>query len=479
MRLRGWQHDAIAKIYATDGDSKRLVRTALISTARKSGKSTFAAALALCHLAGCEARPRGQIVSAAADRGQARIIYTELRAMVMADKDLRERVVFRDYNGTAEDVVTGSTFTALSADFRKAHGLSPTVAICDELAVWRGSDLFRALQSGQGAHAEPLLLIISTRSPDPDNPLEELIRYASDVAAGVVEDPHFAAFIHSAPLDLDPFNDKAWAIANPDMTPERLADIRNLAAQAQRLPSLLPAFRAFVLNQPTAMDQRFISPTDWDGCADTAEAEGEVLGGLDLAGGASDLCALSLFWPATGLLRSWAFMPAGRIAAAEIEDRAPYQQWARAGHVVVTPGRAIDRAWLAEWIAENTSGLDLVAIAADRWMLTDLQQQCEREGIALPLVPHGQGYRDMSPSVGAFERLVLDGKLHHGGNPLLRWSVANAAVETDPAGNRKLAKNRSRGRIDPLVASVMAIGQASREPETREISFDRPLVLSA
>lgn len=85
----------------------------------------------------------------------------------------------------------------------------------------------------------------------------------------------------------------------------------------------------------------------------------------------------------------------------------------------------------------------------------------------------------MSPSVGAFERLVLDAKLRQGGNPLLRWSVSNAAVETDPAGNRKLAKNRSRGRIDPLIASIMAIGQASREPEAREITFDRPLVLSA
>lgn len=104
------------------------------------------------------------------------------------------------------------------------------------------------------------------------------MRYASDVEAGAIVDPAFAAFIHSAQLELDPFSEEAWRIANPDMDAARLADMKNLAQQAQRLPSLLPAFRAFVLNMPTELDERFISPVDWDACGDSAEAEptGEV-----------------------------------------------------------------------------------------------------------------------------------------------------------------------------------------------------------
>lgn len=173
----------------------------VISAGRKCGKTTFCAALALAHLAGPEARPRGQIVSAAADRGQAALIYAELRAFVLAYKRLANRIIFRDYNKTAEDVVTGSTFAALSADHRKAHGLSPTVAICDEVAQWRGRELLDALRTGQGAHSEPLMLVISTRSPDPDNPLEELLRYGDDVAAGVLQDAAFASFVYSGPKD--------------------------------------------------------------------------------------------------------------------------------------------------------------------------------------------------------------------------------------------------------------------------------------
>ncbi|MFZ0458228.1 MAG: terminase TerL endonuclease subunit [Rhodoplanes sp.] len=479
LRLRGWQSEAIQSIYSTDASGHRAIRTAVISAGRKCGKTTFCAALALAHLCGPEARPRGQIVSAAADRGQAALIYNELRAFILADKRLSDRIEFRDYAKTATDVVTGSTFAALSADYRKAHGLSPTVAIADEIAQWRGDELFRALQTGQGAHAEPLLLAISTRSPDPENPLETLIRYGADVTAGVVEDPAFASFVYTAPLELDRFDPATWAVANPDMDAARLADIANLAQQARRLPSLIPSFDAFVLNRPVATDDRFISPEDWDGCGDTAEPLGSCFGGLDLAGGAADLTAFALYWPETGLLRTWAFMPAGQIAAKELEDRAPYSQWATAGHVVVTPGRAIDRAWLAEWLARETESLDLQAIAADRWMLADLIQQCEREGVTLPFEPHGQGFKDMSPSIGAFERTVLDASLRHGGNPLLRWAVSNAAIEPDPAGNRKLSKMRSRGRIDPLIAAVMAIGLAAKQPAMIEYDFDRPLVLSA
>jgi phage terminase large subunit-like protein len=470
FKLRAWQREAIARIYGIDGQGHRQVRSAVISMGRKGGKSTFAAGLALCHLIGPEARPRGQVVSAAADRGQAGLIYAELQAFALADPRFADRLIFRSHNKTAECVLTGSTFAALSSDAAKAHGLSPTVAIADEVAQWRGRELLDALRTGQGAHDEPLLLAISTRSPDPANPLEEMLSYADDVAAGIIADPTFAAFVYSAPLDADPFAESTWRLANPDMTPARLADIAAQVTQARRLPSTMPAFRAFVLNQPTASDARFIAPQDWDSCGGEAEARGPCFGGLDLAGGAADLCAFSLFWPETKLLRAWAFMPQGRIAESELSDRAPYAAWAGAGHVIITPGRAIDRAWLGQWMAEATEGLELVSIAADRWMLADLVQQMDREGLSLPIAPHGQGFKDMSPAVGALERLVLDARLRHGGNALLRWSVANAGIEGDAAGNRKVSKLRSRGRVDPLIAAIMAIGIAEAQPAPPDYS---------
>lgn len=469
--LRPWQRRVVEDTYASDPDGRRPVRTVVISTARKSGKSTFCAGLALVHLVGPESRRRGQIVCCAADRPQASLIFTEVMAFAMADVNLHSRLIFRSHNKSVEDTTTGSTLTSLSSDASKAHGLSPTVAICDEVAQWKSRALLDAVQTGTGAHAEPLMLVISTRSVDPDSPLEELIRYGRDVADGTITDPGFRSYVYSAPADADPFSREAWDAANPDMTPERLADIESQVRQAKRLPSMLPAFQAYCCNMPVALDARFIAPGDWDACAGTAEAKGPCFGGLDLAGGASDLCAFALFWPETKLLRSWAFIPAGRIDTSELTDRAAYRQWAAAGHVVITPGRAIDRIWLAEWIATTTEALELVTIATDRWMLENLKQDMDREGISLPLEPHGQGYQSMSPAIAAFEVLVLDGRLRHAANPLLRWSVANGSIEMDAAGNRKLSKLRSRGRIDPVIASVMAISVASKQPA--ECTFER------
>ena len=471
LALRPWQREVIRRIYAPGPDGRRLVRTALLSMGRKGGKTTLSAALALCHLVGPEAVPRGQIIAAAADRNQGAIIYNEMKAFALAAPEIADRLVFREWNKTIEDSVTGSVFATASSDHRKAHGTSPVFYVADEVAQWRGRELLDALRTGQGAHAEPLGIIISTRSPDPDNPLEELIRYAQQVEDGTIADPTFASAIYSAPLDADPWAEETWLLANPDADEVRLKDLRLQAMQAQRLPSMEPAFRAYALNQPVMPDDRFIGPADWDACAGEAEARGPCYGGLDLSSGAADLTAFALYWPETGALRCWAFLPAAALEAKAREDHAPYRAWEARGLVVAMPGRAIDRAWLLAWIAQQTEGLDLAGIASDRWGLSDLQAVMDREGLRLPLKPHGAGYRDMSPAITAFEAAVLDGKLRHGGNPLLRWAVANAAVDMDPAGNRKLSKERARGRIDPLVAAVQAVGLAARQAPAPSFAF--------
>jgi hypothetical protein len=92
----------------------------------------------------------------------------------------------------------------------------------------------------------------------------------------------------------------------------------------------------------------------------------------------------------------------------------------------------------------------------------------QREGVKLPLVEYGQGYVSMSPAVQILEAAVLDKRLRHGGHPILRWQVSNAAIEMDPAGNRKVSKKRAIGHVDGLVALLMAMGQASRTPPPRK-----------
>ncbi|WP_349934868.1 terminase TerL endonuclease subunit [Acetobacter sp. A11-2] len=473
MRLDEWQKDIIRALYETDENGLRFVRTGVISMGRKNGKTGLASALALAHLCGPEAVKRGQVLSAAADRGQASIVFDEMVAFALEQPQLAARLVVRAFNKTVEDAVTGSVYKALSADARKAHGLSPTFAIADEVAQWRDRDLFDALKTGGGAHRESLLLGISTRSPDADNPLEELLRYGASVADGTFPDRTFKSFVWSAPMDADPWVEATWRMANPALgTFRSVEDIRSQAMQAMRVPSQEAAFRAYTLNQPVTADVRFLRPDDWDACAGEAEAAGPCYCGLDLASGASDLTAFSFYWPETGKLTIKAFLPSELVDVKQSEDHAPYREWLSAGLIEAIPGRAIDRAWLLMWVAQAIEGLDVVAIGLDRWNLKDLEAVADREGISLPLSPVGMGFKDQSPAITAFETVVLQGTLQHGGNPLLRWAVSNAALDTDPAGNRKLSKQRARGRIDPLVASVVAVGLAASEPAEEELFFD-------
>ena len=156
----------------------------------------------------------------------------------------------------------------------------------------------------------------------------------------------------------------------------------------------------------------------------------------------------------------------------ETTERIPYRLWQEKGLIELTPGRAVDYRFVVRKMASLASDYDFRGIAYDRWRIKSLERVLAEEGIQLPLVEWGQGFKDMAPAVDALEAAVLDGKLRHGMNPALTAHCANAVVELDAAGNRKLSKKRSREKIDGIVALAMAIGLAAREEVKPAFVFD-------
>jgi phage terminase large subunit-like protein len=474
FKLRPWQREIIAALYAVGDDGHRLKRSALITLPRKSGKTALAAALALAHLLGPEAEQRGQIVSAAADRAQAALLYNEMLAMIRANQALADRVIIRDFNKTITDSETGSVYTALSADARKAHGLSPSFAVLDELAQWPSRDLYDALVSGGGARLEPMFVTISTKSPDENSVMSELVRYAEQVLDGTIEDESFHGTIFAAGPDDDPFDREVWHRVNPALGDFRsLKEFEVAAEQAERVPGRRPAFELLYLNRAIDAEASFLARGDWLACAadiDVESLRGErCFLGLDLSS-TTDLTGLAAWFPESGNLLAWCWLPAEGLAEAERRDHAPYTQWQREGHLLTTPGRSIDRAHIVHQLGELVADFRVEAMFADRWRLDEIERLLGDEGMdrKLKVVPHGQGWADMGPSLDAFEAVVLAKQLRHPNHPVMTACVANATVLTDPAGNRKLTKSNSYGRIDLLVAAVMAVGGAARVPAKRE-----------
>jgi phage terminase large subunit-like protein len=485
FRLDGWQKRIIREVYdASTEDGRRLARIALLTCGRKNGKTGLVAALVLCHLVGPESESRGQIVSAASDKNQAAIIFREAKAMALADDDLKDRIIVRDFAKEMEDVETGSTYVALSSDVETKHGLNPSLIIFDELGQAADRRLFDVLETSMGARSSPLMWIISTQSADHASPMSEMVDYAKDVAAGVIEDPAFRGFVYEVPEDADVFDEANWPLANPGLgTIRSIEELRSYAAKAKRLPSRLPAFRNLYMNQRSETTAGLISGPDWKACTGNTDLEAlagqRCFGGLDLSS-TRDLTSLVLYFPDSGAVLVWAWVPGDTLKEREKAERGiPYRLWRDQGLIEAPAGRAIDKKFVAARAVQIAERYDLVALAFDRWRIEDFTVLLDAEGITLPLRPWGQGYKDMSPAIDAFEDLVLEAKLQHGGNPVLTSHVAAAVVDVDPTEARKLNKRKARSRIDCLQALCMAIGIAAREPEPVKYDFSRDLVLKA
>jgi phage terminase large subunit-like protein len=166
-------------------------------------------------------------------------------------------------------------------------------------------------------------------------------------------------------------------------------------------------------------------------------------------------------------LLAWCWLPEGgpdtTLEQRAQRDRVDYPAWHKAGFLEVTPGAAISKRFVLQRVAQICAGFDVPHIAADRWRLEDFKQQAEDDGITLPkLLPFGQGYQSMSPALDAFETAVLNRTVAHNGHPILTWCAANAVTTMDPSGNRKLDKAKATGRIDLLLAAVMAFASKTK-----------------
>jgi len=290
IKLEKFQKDFIRDVYAPN----RRTRRAILSIARKNGKTALMACLILCHLVGSEAKQNSQIVSGAMSRDQAALVFELACKMINLSPELSSVIRIIPSKKTLIGLPMNVTYQALAADGKTAQGLSPIFALIDEAGqvVGSKSDFISAIETSQGAHEDPLLMYISTQAANDADYLSTII---DDARAS--EDPRIVCHVYEADDDCDLMDEKQWKKANPALGKFRsLDDVREQAKQAQRMPSMESSFRNLILNQRVSLLSPFISRTSWMLCHDEkpeiSECE-EVYGGLDLSG-KTDLTALVL-----------------------------------------------------------------------------------------------------------------------------------------------------------------------------------------
>jgi len=468
FKLLDFQCDLLEDIYAARADGSRQHRTYLLGLPRKNGKSQLGAALALYHLIGDRHDSAPQVISAAGDRKQARLVFEEAVRMVRSSPDLAE--VCEVFRNEIRCSLNGGTYHAVSADAGLQQGLNPSFVIFDELHVFKNSDLFDALTLGSATRASPLVVVISTAGYDLESPLGRLykqgLRTDGHFINGVRqagEDEHASfgmtwfgpsvldmrgeEFSHTDPL-LWKHHNPAWGIM-----PNPVEEFEAAALQTHE-----SAFIRFRLNGWTTSAAAFLPAGAWDAIADVDRAVpdgSDIVLGFDGAwkGDSTALIAVSLDDLHMEVVGHWE-APAGD------------PDWR-------TPAPEVEAAVLAA-----CDRFRVMEMAADPWRFEQsLHKLREEHGVPVVEFPTNSRAR-MIPATGALYQGVMDSAFTHDGNLALTRHMANAVMKETPAGAYITKEYRSSvNHIDLAVAAVIGLERARLWLKTREPSDDSPLLI--
>ena len=463
IRLEPWQLWIISCVFGWVHEESGLRRfnTVYEEIPRKNGKTTKLAGIGLYGLTK-DNEAGAEVYSAATKRDQARLLFDEAKRMVQQSPPLRKRLEVLRHNMNL--AATHSKFEPLSSDANSLDGLNPHMPLVDELHAHKTSEVWDVLKSATGARRQWLLWAITTAGFNRDGICYEVRDYATKVLRGIIEDDSFFAIIYTIDEGDDWKDELSWRKANPNLgVSVKLEYLRDQARAAMEMPRALTNFLTKHLDVWVNAETLWMNIEAWRRCEvvyDLADVEGwDCWGGLDLAS-VSDICALGFVFrsPESDRKRVWVrcYLPEDTVQHRVQKNQVPYDVWAREGWLTLTPGNVTDYNYIRRDLLELAGRLSPKGIAFDRWNSSQLVNDLLDEG--LPMVAYGQGHASMNAPMKELERMVIGGEIEHDGNPVLAWAMSNLVVRENEAGDIKPAKNRSKEKIDPAVAIIMALG---------------------
>jgi phage terminase large subunit-like protein len=464
LKLAGFQKRFIR------GALKRQTAIAVLSVGRGNAKSALSAGVGLGALLGVwDAQPRREVVVAARTRDQAGIIVDFCRGFLRSlPEDVQEQITYRrnprlelEFDGDGG----GHILRGIAADAKNALGGSPTLAIMDERGHWprdKGDDLESALLSGLGKR-NGRALIISTSATDDAHPFSQWIDNPP---------PHTFVQEHRPEPGL-PADDYASLMqANPGAKAGIGSSPKWLQAQAQRAiargGNALASYRLYNRNERVSGETRdvLVSVDDWLGCevSDLPPREGGAVVGVDLGGSAS-MSAAFMYWP-TCRAEAFGAFPSNP----SLEDRGQadavgrrYVEMQERGELVTLGDRVVPAAEFLQEIMRRLDGAPVQCFVADRYRQAEFEEALAAAGLRVPVIFRGQGFRDGSEDCERFRQAAFDGQIAVKPSLLLRSAMSEAATVSDDAGNRKITKARSAGRIDAAAAATLAVAEGLRQ----------------
>lgn len=465
-----WQEQLIRDIFGiVKPDGYRQFRTAFVEICKKVGKSELAAAVAL-YLLYADNEPSAEVYGAAADRQQASIVFDVARQMVEMSPALLKRSKLMTATKRIVNYGNSGYYQVLSAEVGGKHGFSVSGLVFDEIHTQPNRQLYDVLTKGSSdARQNPLHFIITTAGTDRHSIAYELHTKAVDILEGRRVDPTFYPVVYGLKDDEDWEDEANWYKVNPSLGyTVDIERLRDAYREAKQNPADEVTFKWLRLNMWVSSTVAWIPDAIFmkgNEEIDLAALEGrDCYGGLDLSS-TGDITALVLMFPPRDEDEKYILLPFFWVPEETIPQRVkaasvPYDIWERQGYLLSTEGNVIHYDFIEKFINDLAEKYHIVEIAVDRWNATQMIQNLEGDGFTM--VPFGQGFASMSGPTKDFYRLLMEGQIIHGGHPVLRWMAGNVVVDTDPAGNIKVTKAKSKEKIDGIVAAIMALDRCIR-----------------
>jgi phage terminase large subunit-like protein len=455
----------------------RVTRTVWIEVPRKAGKSTLTSGIGNVLLL-ADGEIGAEVYAAAGSLPQAGRVFEDAKRMCLTSAHARRKVQALSEVIRVPD--TGSVFRALSRIAEAAHGLNVSGGLVDEVHVHKSRHLVDAIETGTGARTQPLVVFITTADEAAEGTIyDEKHGYTEKCAAGVVDDFSHYGVIWAAEHGDDPFADETMRKANPGIgVSPSWRYIRKEAEKARVTPSYFPTYCRLHLNLRMRDQARLVDLGQWDdtaGMTDWQAMRGRAAwGGLDLSA-VSDLTAwwvgcesrqrgaeLDMFW------RFW--IPGDRVPELQRQLQVPLSEWIREGWITATEGSVIDYAAVEAQVLADCRHVSMRRVGFDRMFAGQMVQNLDAALKGVEVAPIAQTFLGQSPAIKELLRLLGNGAVRHGGNPVARWMAQVTEAKDDGQDNYRLSKperGKSQARIDGISALVMGLDGYVRRPKRK------------
>lgn len=464
LKLESWQVFILWNLFGwlMAGSMTRRFTEAYVEIARKNGKSTFAAAIAL-YLEFADKEIGAEVYSVATTRDQARICFKYAQDMVRFS-DLR------NYALVTRDAIAfeklGCTYKPLSSDARNLDGCHSHGVIVDEYHAHRTDEVYDVMQTSMGARQQPLMLIITTAGLNTSVPCYAYRKTMCQVLDGAIQADRNFAIIYTLDDMAEVDNPSMWIKANPcygvSLSEEWLSDqYDKMKREPSKIANIMTKSFNVWMDAPTVWIpdrvwseiESVVSQDELLGC--------ECVGALDLAS-VNDYCSFVLQFKERGRYQYlWRFyIPEEKYKQRYDLQRenANIEEWVRRGYITVTPGNVTDYDYIMADIANLGAMYNIRVVAYDPWNASSIAPKLVERGIDLQ--PFTQTIGNYAMPTKEFERIVGLGIVDHYANPVARWMLSNVVIREDVNGNRRPDKAKSSEKIDGIVAAIMALGQS-------------------